>query len=124
MQNKRLREEIIKRLSLDVICLNESHFKHEDVFEVDGYFCVTNNRKLRNKTPKGSGGVTVLIKEDILRGYSADVISKDYDGILGVRLQDKVIDYTTVIFSCYLSPEYSICCRNTDETYTQLTVDS
>ena len=123
MQNKTLREEIIKKLNLDVICLSETHFKHEDVVETDGYFCVTNNRKLRKRAPKGSGGVTVLIKEDILRGYSVDVMNKDYDGILGVQLQNKVTDLTSVIFSCYLSPEYSICCRNADETFTQLTVD-
>ena len=38
-----------------------------------------------------------------------------------MQVQDKVTDFTTAIFSFYLSPEYSVWGRNADEMFTQST---
>ena len=80
-----------------------------DSINVDNYKCFLNNRsKLHTRAKKGSGGVSILIKEDLLNCYSIDIIDKDFDGILGLKFISVHGHDSFVIFSCYLPPQDSV----------------
>ena len=80
-----------------------------DLINVDNYTCFLNNRsKLHILAKKGSGGVCILIKEDMFNIYSIDVIDKDFDGILGLKFKSTHGHECFVVFSCYLPPQDSV----------------
>ena len=47
------------------------------------------------RAPKPSGGIGVLIKNDILTEYSMRVIDKSYDGIMALEFIHKHVLLTT-----------------------------
>ncbi len=120
--NSIIRERIIDELHLDVICICETHLKHNDCLDIEGFTCFNNNRKsIHRRAPKGSGGVAVLIRDYVLQEYKVTVVSKDFEGILGMQLENNDTGFTAVVFCCYLSPENSVWGRNADDMFSQLT---
>jgi exonuclease III len=118
--NKELRVKILENQGASIICLSETHLacKNTDTedhssnymstIDFPGFAWFGNNRKNINiNAPKPSGGVGVLIKNDLFEYYDVQVVDKAVDGILALQLSDKVTHHACVIICAYLPPENS-----------------
>ena len=63
----------------------------------------------------------MLIKLDIFEYFDSKVIDKALDGILSVKFQHKLTDFTFVVMCCYLPPKNSVWGRDSDKFYSHLT---
>ena len=74
----------------------------------EGYTPFLNNRKERHReAPKPSGGVAILVRDDVLQKFDINIIDKAYDGILAIKCKHKETDFTAILFACYLPPQNS-----------------
>ena len=61
-----LRSRIISNIAADFVAISETHLKGDEKIDIPGYFCITNNRVLRNlRAKRNSGGVCLLVKETV-----------------------------------------------------------
>ena len=77
---------------------------------MDEYRWFGQNRKgLHRRAVRGSGGVGLLIREEILEGYMIEIVDSDVEDILWVRMRqvDEEEDEALVIAVCYIPPESS-----------------
>ena len=104
---------MINYIKSDIICLNETHLGTGGEIFVDNYTSFLHNRELKHlKAPKHSGGVAILVKNDLLTSFSVKVIDKTIDGVLGLQFTNKSNDFTLILFACYLPPDNSIWGRD------------
>ena len=81
--NSKFREQILLACNFDIICLCETHLKGNDSISLEGYQWFGSNRKLvYSNARRGSGGVGIFIKDDIVDKYSISVLDNDMEGIL------------------------------------------
>ena len=65
----------------------ETWLKAEDVLAVEGYkWFGQNRRRLHKKAVRGSGGVGVLIREEVLKLYQVEILDIDVEDVLWVKL--------------------------------------
>ena len=87
-----------------------------------GYTWYGNNRSIRHtRARKGSGGVGILVKNDLFMVYDVKIIDKCMDGIIGICLTAKYTGHITVVFSCYLPPDNSPHAANVSDFFAHLT---
>ena len=80
-----------------------------------------NNRQEQHKNaPSPSGGVAILVKNEIFQDYNVEIIDKSYDGILGIKCTHKVSNFTAIIFACYLPPQNSPWGRDSSSFFAHL----
>ena len=116
-----MRTKLIDHVDAQIICINETHLKNNQTIAFDGYKFYSHNRQLTHiNAPKGSGGVGILVHNNIYEEYEISVIDKSFEGILGILLTSKQTDYKIVIYSVYLPPENSPWGRNAMEFYSHL----
>ena len=121
-ENKCLREQLIINIASDIYCLSETHLDKNSSLDCEGYTCYVNNRKSKHlRAPKPSGGVAILVKDNVFNDFQIRVIDKEYDGILGLKFTNIHTDFTFIILSCYLSPENSVWGRNPTNFFAHLT---
>lgn len=119
--NSKLRSNIIISVNPDIICLNETHLIDNNEIILEGYQWYGNNRSLRNvKAKRGSGGVGILIKDDLFNTFIASVTDKSHDGILCMDLKHRMSDFVISIICVYLPPEYSPWGRDSASFFAQL----
>ena len=110
--NKNLRQGILRTLEHDIYCLTETHLKHNDNITLPGYTWFGYNRTFVHvRARKGSGGTGILVKNSLFNVFDINVIDKTFDGIIGIRIVDKISEHSFVIFSCYLPPDNSLTLR-------------
>jgi len=96
--------------------------ENNSVISIAGYKWYGNNRRSRNvRAPKGSGGVGILVKNDMFIEFNISVIDKSVDGILCISLVNRHTHRSFVICVCYLPPITSIWGRNSDHFFTHMT---
>ena len=61
----------------------------------------------RRKAVRGSGGVKVLIREEVLKEYAVEVLDSDVEDVLWVRLSKDQEEEPVVLAVCYIPPESS-----------------
>lgn len=105
--NSKLRRSILLSFDPDFISLNKTHLTGQNVIDIDGYTWFGQNRKTHIKTKKGSGGVDILIKNNVLQEYEVLSVDKSEDGIACIQLKHAVSKYSLALLSCYLPPEGS-----------------
>ncbi len=72
------------------------------------YSTFYHNRLLKHRNAvKGSDGVAVLVKKDILNAYNIIVSDKSYDGILGLTFTHRASEFIFLLYASYLPPENS-----------------
>ncbi len=102
--------------------LSETHLRENETLNIEGYVSYVHNRTgLHRNAPKGSGGVGILIKRHLLQCFNTEVVDKDIDGIIGIKIVNKFSGFTCVIFCCYLPPENSVWGRDADSFFAHLT---
>ena len=103
--NNNLRQNIIKVLNKDIVCIAESHLAKTKTISVEHYKWFGFNRDLKHvKSPVTHGGVGILVKNTILSLYSVSIIDKQVDGILAAEFKSKFSECNFLIFCCYLPP--------------------
>ena len=97
----------IKYLNLDVLCVAETHLKNDESFIVPGYSSICQNRTSGKRSNVGSGGVGVLVKEDILLDYNVSILDDSMEGILWLEFRPKYDACNINVCACYCPPEGS-----------------
>ena len=102
-----VKAEVIDYYRPDVIALVETWLKGEEEIMVEGYrWFGYNRRTLHRKAVRGSGGVGVLIREEVLKEYAVEVLDSDVDDVLWVRLSNEEEEEGSLVLAvCYLLPE-------------------
>ena len=93
-----------------IIAVVETWLKGEEVIEGDGYRWVGWNRMgLHRKAVRGSSGVGLLNKEEVLEGYKIKILESDVEDILWVRIRqvEEEEDEALVVAVCCIPPESS-----------------
>ena len=115
----------IHKSNLHILGLAETHLVGQSVVDIEGYTWFGHNRKhIHVRARTGSGGVGVLVRNDVLVNYNVDKVSDSVDGILWIRFSEKNNPdssfYTCVI---YLPPENSARSVNIYEFLDSLSSD-
>ena len=106
--NKALKGDIIKLINSDVICLTETHLQGKQEISIENYsYFGLNRQSFHFKARKASGGVGICIKNSVLLKYQKSVISDSFEGILAIKLNHKVSEYSFVVVCTYVPPESS-----------------
>ncbi len=108
IENCKLRSVILHSLKPDIFSLNETQLFNDKGIHFEGYIWFGFNRMKHIKAHKGSGGVGVCIKKDLLEQYTIDVIDKEVEGILRLKFFHLNAGCTFIVFTYYLPPETSI----------------
>ena len=79
---------------------------------------MSQNRKHVNcKSRSGSGGVGILVKNDVLNHFKMSMLNDTYEGIMWVQLEEKQTQEKFNVCVCYLPPEGSSRKVNAEEFY-------
>lgn len=89
----------------DIICLSETHLSRFEYIPLDGYKYFGNSRPVYKG--RKSGGVAILVKNDLFTDYSIVPCSTSFEGILGIELIHRHTDFCAVIVCNYLPPATS-----------------
>ena len=116
-------EKIIEYSNADIFCINESHLTPKTSLEgeVFGYQWIGHNRPHSHVNAKRChGGVGMFVKKCIMHNFYTNIVDKEYDGILAVKFVNKITEYTFIVISCYLPPEYSKWGRDSTSFFNHL----
>ena len=79
---------------LDIIGIAETHLLNDSAPTLDGYSAFSHNRTQIHKLAKvGSGGVSLLINNEIVESYNISILDNSIEDILWVRLEHKKHKY-------------------------------
>ena len=86
---------------------------------VEGYrWFGCNRRTLHRKAVRGSGGVGVVIREELLKEYAVEGLDSDVDDVMWLRLSNEEEEEGSVVLAvCYLPPETSSRGMGGEETW-------
>lgn len=99
----------------------QNNTEKKNSIEIDGFRWVGNDRKMVNKKRRsGSGGVGILINNDLYIKYAISIVDDSFDGILCMKFQDKASEYSFIVTSMYLPPENSMYGRDAQPFYSHL----
>ncbi|CAC5390273.1 unnamed protein product [Mytilus coruscus] len=88
------------RTVLKELALTETFLQKDEKFTFFG-----NNRKTTSRNAnRGSGGVGVLVKNEIYNSYTFDTLDLEFDGILWIKMRSKTDFLSLCIAICYLPP--------------------
>ena len=122
--NSIFREAVITGLKCDIVVVQETHLKHDNIISVPGYLCdktFFNNRKVtHNRAKKGYGGVAILFHNDFLKDFDIELIDKTIDGLIVVKVTKKESSYKFMLAGCYLPPEQSVWGRDAEGFYAHI----
>jgi hypothetical protein len=83
--NWKLRKHCVAQSQAHIIAVVETHLKDDNKLDIAGYKWVGQNRKkIHQRAKNGSGGIGVLIKNDI--NINISTLNDSYEGILWVIL--------------------------------------
>ena len=117
VQEHDMQAEMIGYYKPDVLELAQTWFKGDEVINMQGYKCFGHNTKqLNKKARRGSGGVGVLIRDDILYRYTVEVIDSDVEVVMWVKMCSTQNEEAGLLIAvCYIPPEASSSGRNAKE---------
>ena len=105
--NKSFRLNVLKSLDLDILCVCETFLRNTESINIEGYTCFNNNRASQNgNSRRGSGGVAVLIKTELLNVFNVEVLDDTVRDILWLKMSSS--HKTICVCVCYLPPENSV----------------
>ncbi|CAC5359727.1 unnamed protein product [Mytilus coruscus] len=112
-------DSCFKYYNLHMVGIAETHLTGNKGIAVDGYNWFGFNRtNIHVRAKTGSGGVGLLILNDICSQFNVEIIDNDTDGILWVRLEDKNCLQNAFCFCIvYLPPENSTCAVKVNEFF-------
>ena len=119
--NGEARSILIDALDIDIILITETKLVNDETINLDGYSWYGFNRSFVKKTAKcGSGGVGILIRQNIIENYHVNELDKNVEGILVLELVHKCTSHVIVVGVCYMPPENSNYGRDSQAFYDHL----
>lgn len=115
-----LKTKIISFGNPDIICVCETHLEGNESMCVEGFKFYGHART--SKHEKRSGGVAILIKNEVFENYSVKTEVMDVDGMLSVVLTHKHTEYVSVIIVNYLPPCGSSFGKDPDGFFNKLLI--
>lgn len=112
----------IKHLNLDILCVAETHLTGNNVIDIEGFSWFGQNREnIHIRAKKGSGGVGIMVKKELLNDFNVEIANSDVEGILWIKFTSKV-DKEDSLYVCsiYLPPRFSSRAVNVNEFYDSL----
>ncbi len=110
-----------QHLDPDIVGIAETHLIGDAVLEVPGYRWIGQNRQLLHPRARcGSGGVGVLIREELCELFDVSVLDDQVEGILWLSFSSKSGGGVFKLCVCYLPPEYSSRQHNVQDFYDAL----
>ena len=104
--NSQFRNHVVNNFNFDILCLCETFLRKDENIEIEGYKCYRRNRDvLHVNSRRGSGGVAILIKTEILELFEVEILNDDIQDILWLKLSKNNDSFCICI--CYLPPENS-----------------
>ena len=121
ISNQTLRQRLISSIASDVICLCETHLCDRDELFVEDYAWFGHNRQSRHvRSVRGSGGVGILIRNDLLTQFKVAIVDISMEGLLGISLTHRTSGVSVAVFVCYLPPTTSVWGRDSDSFFAHL----
>ncbi|VDI45625.1 Hypothetical predicted protein [Mytilus galloprovincialis] len=122
--NSQFRKLVLEYSNCDVFAVTETFLRRDENLEINGFKFYGNNRKNLNRNAiRGSGGVGLLVKLDLLDNFDCDILSSEYEGVLWIKLNSKVNDVCFCIAVCYLPPAESTRSLESDVFFQNLLKD-
>ena len=88
--NGELRKKMLKYIDSELICMNETHLQGDTTIYIEGFTFYGHNRHSTHiRAPKGSGGVSIFVRNDLFPHFNISILDKSYDGILGISIISK-----------------------------------
>ena len=85
-----LKVHLIKHLNFDIIALCETFLTEDNIIDIDNYSWFGNNRlNIDKHATRGSGGVGMLVKNEICKNYHIRKLDASFEGILWLKFVDK-----------------------------------
>ncbi|VDI73300.1 Hypothetical predicted protein [Mytilus galloprovincialis] len=96
------------RTVLKELAITETFLRKNEKLNIPGFTFFGNNRKTINRNAnRGSGGVGVLVKDEIYNSYTFETLDSEVDGILWIKMRSKTDFLSLCIAICYLPPAES-----------------
>ena len=106
--NSAFRENVLSKLDLDILCLNETFLAHDEVIDIPNYKWYGHNRKNKHKKARrGAGGVGILVHSRVHEYFNIQVLDAETEDILWIKLQLKNSNTCICLCTCYLPPKGS-----------------
>ena len=114
-ENKLFREQVLISSDFDIFCVVETFLKNKETLYVSGYTFYGHNRvNLHRRAKRGSGGVGIFVRNQLLNTFTVSVLDDTVEDILWVKLihRDNMPSDNIVLCVAYLPPSDSV--RNND----------
>ena len=100
------KHNVVKFINVDFLILPETHCLPHQKIVIENYTLFQNNRSNQANSSRGSGGIAVAIKNDILKDHQIiSIFSNSVDGQIGIKLKNCKNDLKIGIIGLYLSPD-------------------
>ena len=99
----------------DIFCVVETFLKNKEILAIPGYKYFSHNRiNIHKKAKRGSGGVGIFIRNELMKRFSVCTLDDTVEDILWIKLSSLTNVRTDDIVLCvaYLPPSESV--RNND----------
>ena len=90
------------------MALSETFLRGNERLNIDGYVFYGHNREnLHRNATRGSAGIGILVKRDILESFTIQILDIEFEGIMWIKFQSKFSDLIFMLAVCYLPPNES-----------------
>ena len=109
------KKNIIHFVHADFIVLPETHCFPNQIIEIENYTLFQNNRKIISNCVRGSGGIAIAVRNDILNDHVIiSVFNDKVDGQIGLKLKNSKNDLFVGIVGLYLPPDNYVYGRDAE----------
>ena len=101
--------DVLENCTPDIFIIVETHLAPKHHIKVNTYKAICHNRihTYRNAR-RHYGGVCILLKEDIFYDYNVSIKDKNFDGILAISIECKMLKLSLLVIAAYLPPGNSL----------------
>lgn len=113
VDNRNFREQVLFYSNCDILCIVETFLKNKETLTIPGYTFYSHNRtSIHKRAKRGSGGVGIFIRNELLKLFSVTVLDDKVEDVLWIKLSSNIRSDDIVLCVAYLPPSESV--RNND----------
>lgn len=109
-------------MNLHIIGITESHLVNNNIIDIENYKWFGNNRsQIHTRAKTGSGGVGLLVKDEVAKEMNISIEDATTDGIIWIKFSEKTSsDNQFYVCVTYLPPEFSARSTNVHDFFDSL----
>lgn len=89
-ENKLFREQVVISSNCDIFCVVETFLKNTETLRIDGYTFYGHNRgDLHKRAKRGSGGVGIFVRNQLLNMFTVSILDDAVEDILWIKLSHR-----------------------------------